>query len=103
MLEGVTCRDLERLLDCESLKPALFSSYLKLLNFVHEIQLDCSETLPNFFQEDDFQLPKWAQPVSGWNKVVVLDPPTLEKLVVPVLLETVSNADGDEDDESQTL
>ena len=31
-LDGLTCRDLQQLLDCESFKPQLYTTFIKLIN-----------------------------------------------------------------------
>ena len=38
LLDGITCHDLELLLACESFKPQVFASYLKLMNELGEIR-----------------------------------------------------------------
>ena len=45
MLNGLTCHDIELLLNGESFNPQVFTSYMKLVNIMHEIKLDCSELL----------------------------------------------------------
>ena len=42
VLDGVTCQDIEELLnDCNSLKPEIFAGYIKIMNYMHEMELDC--------------------------------------------------------------
>ena len=95
MLDGVTCQDLQQLLNCDSFNPLIFTSYIKLTNYMHEVRLDCSRVLESVFIKGD-KVPKWANAAvrmlrrlddeSGnkgattatWNKVSVLDPPELK-------------------------
>ena len=37
LFEGVTCKDLEQLLSCESFKPHMYTNYLKLMNHLNEL------------------------------------------------------------------
>lgn len=85
MLGSTTCEDLEQLLACENclqLKPELFASYIKIMNYMHEIELDCAEALPPYFPPGQ-KIPAWAEHASTrntleWNKVVVLDQPEIK-------------------------
>ena len=95
MLEGVTCHDLQQLLNGDSFNPLIFSSFIKLTNFMHEVRLDCSKVLESIFVKGE-KVPKWADaavgllkrlddasgikgaPAAIWNKVSVLDPPELK-------------------------
>lgn len=87
-LEGLTCRDLEKLLACESFSPKIYGSFIKLLSEMNEIRKDCADTLNTLFQPNE-KVPSWAavEPSSqieehaSWNKVVVLDPPVLKTLL----------------------
>ena len=94
LLEGITCQDLQQLLDCESFKPQVFVSYLKLLSEVNEMQLDCADALQTLFQTGE-RIPDWASLDSesrdessgktimkelaslDVSKVIVMDPPFL--------------------------
>ena len=95
MLEGVTCHDLQQLLNGNSFNPLIFASYIKLTNFTHEVRLDCCRALDSVFVRGE-KVPKWANAAAGilerlddasgnkgdaaatWNKVTVLDPPELK-------------------------
>ena len=62
---SITCEDLELLLSCcedslQLVKPEIFSSYIKIMNYIHEIELDCQQSLPPFFEPGE-KIPIWAQ------------------------------------------
>ena len=85
---------MHQLLDCESFKPQVFVSYLKLLCEVNEMQLDCADALQTLFQTGE-RIPDWAaldsesrDESSGKtimkelasldvSKVIVMDPPPM--------------------------
>ena len=95
MLEGVTCHDLQQLLNGNSFNPLIFASYIKLTNFTHEVRLDCCRALDSVFVRGE-KVPKWANAAAGilkrldaaggnngdaaatWSKFTVLDPPELK-------------------------
>ena len=58
-LDGLTCRDLQQLLDYESFKPQVYTTFIKLLNEMHAIRADCSEMLKEIFEEGE-RMPQWA-------------------------------------------
>lgn len=59
LLEGITCKDLEQLLNRDSFKPQIFASYIKLMSQLNEVKLDCSETVQSVYKEGE-QVPAWA-------------------------------------------
>ena len=67
MLEGVTCHDLQQLLNANSFNPLIFASFIKLTNSMHEVRLDCSKVRGSIFVRGD-KVPKWAQPAAGLLK-----------------------------------
>lgn len=49
LLDGITCRDLEQLLSCESFKPQIFGQYLKMMHYLSDVQQDCCESQAEIF------------------------------------------------------
>ena len=87
LLDGITCKDLEDLVNRNCFKPKIFASYIKMINQLNEVKLDCAKMLETSYQEGE-NVPTWAKDcthtdngeTSGqakWNNVVVLDPPSL--------------------------
>ena len=95
----------------------MFSGYIKILNYLNEIELDCSRTLDTIFDSGE-KVPQWAEKAAlltqsnerasalsrnssskmlgsakngaevgdTWNKVIVLDPPTLTIVDTPDMM-----------------
>ena len=108
----MTRRDLEQLLACESFKPQIFSNYIKILSEINEVGQDCMGVIDTLFQAGE-TIPAWADLALrrqtkkdgadvasdnaniDWNKVVVMDPPSL--VMVEVAAPTTTAEEAHED------
>ena len=96
LFEDVTCQDLTYLMECQSFKPQIFTSYIKLMKYLHEMRQDCEELQDQIFGSPQGEvntsneIPDWVKHLisrknggenendSHWNKIMIMDPPTLQ-------------------------
>lgn len=61
VLDGVSCADIDALFVNECFSATIFSSFLKLLNCLHEVKLDCSRMSRTIYEDDGgADVPTWA-------------------------------------------
>ena len=60
LLKELCCKDIQLLLECDKFSPKLFESYIKLMNYLRDVNVDCETLIPSLFKSGD-KLPRWVR------------------------------------------